>query len=271
MSVKKYTSRQARMDIPQRLKKDNKTQGGKTLVVAGSSGMWGAGILCATAASRVGAGYVYLYGNSKTFPLIKNPDFLWTKKTIDFSRFQAIALGPGYTNKKNLKKIIQKLIQIQHPAVVLDAEALNLVNQIKKIPSSWILTPHEGELGRMLQVSSAKIRLDRKKYAQVAQKKYGCVVVLKGYHTCVMSPHQSWQIQSGNPALSKAGTGDVLTGLIAGLLSQKLTPIKAACLGSFIHGYMSDKWIKEGNDVLSLMASDLVKRLPQALTQIRKP
>lgn len=267
--LRKYLLKKARVDLPIRKNHDNKTRGGKCLVIAGSKGMQGAAVLTATAASRAGAGYTYLLNSE--YSNIRHPDFLSVKGVPDFLNYQGIAMGPGFRNPSKIRLYIHKMIQLGCQNVVLDAEALNVVAILKrKLPPSWILTPHEGELSRMLNISSSEIRKDRKKYVVLAQKKFGCVILLKGPRTLIADAADCWQIQSGNPALAKAGTGDVLTGMITGFLSQGLQPSVAACLGSFVHGFMADRWIRSRKDILSLMASDLLNELPSALFFIRK-
>lgn len=264
----RYQLKNARADLPIRNTQDNKTRGGKCLVIAGSKGMQGAAILTATAASRVGAGYTYLLNSE--FSNVRHPDFLKVIGDPDFTKYQAIALGPGFYKPSKIKLAIQKMKKLDCKRVVLDAEALNVVAKLKvNLPSTWILTPHEGELSRMLKVSSATIRQDRKKYLLLAQKKFGCVILLKGHQTLIADSSQCWQIESGNPALAKAGTGDVLTGMIAGFLSQGLQPATAACLASFVHGYLADRWLRDHKDILSLLASDLLNDLPAALFAVR--
>ena len=272
MKLKVYSKVQARRDIPERKYSDNKTRGGKCLVIAGSNGMWGAAVLCAKAALRSGTGYVYLFDKTITFPICKNPDFLLIDKLDQLANYQSIAIGPGLHNQKFIEKCILKLVQKKYSAVVLDAEALNTIAKMKnlpKLPANWILTPHEGELSRLLDVSSKKIKVNRKKYALAAQKKFGCVVLLKGFRTVVTNSKEIWEISAGNSSLSKAGTGDVLTGIIAGFLSQNMEPLRAACLAAYVHGTIADKWIADGNDHLSLMASDLLTMLPQILVSVR--
>lgn len=269
ISKKVYSMKQAKKALPRRTLRDNKTVGGKALVVAGSHGMWGAAVLTAKACARVGAGYVYV--SDHKFPSVRHPDFLLlnTKKNFNFS---ALAIGPGLSDSDLVRRWIQKCIRNGQKKVVLDAEALNVMARWKKapqLPSTWILTPHEGELARLLGVSSSQIKMNREKFVLAAQKKFKTVVLLKGYRTLVADGFKVFEIQSGNPALAKAGTGDVLTGMILGLLSQGLSSSEAACLGAFVHGTIADHWVKEGNDVLSLMASDLVDRLPTVLKFLR--
>ncbi len=272
MRSKIYSKAQARLDMPKRRKSDNKTHGGKCLVIAGSAGMWGAAILCAKAAARTGAGYVYIFDRRNSFPVCKNPDFLISNKLNHLSEFKSIAIGPGLNDQKLIEKTIFKLIQKKFSSVVLDAEALNAIAKIQnlpKLPMNWILTPHEGELARMLNVSSAKVKANRKKYALLAQEKFGCIILLKGFRTLVTNSEGIWEISSGNASLAKAGTGDVLTGMTAGFLSQNMNPRHAACLAAYVHGKIADEWITAGKDHLSLMASDLLKELPFLLQRTR--
>lgn len=273
--AKKFTRSEAQKLLPKRLNRDNKTKGGKTLIAAGSSGMEGAAILAATAAARVGAGYVYLWTDSKKLLAFKHPDFL---RLVSFNKisikiFSAIAIGPGFRNQDALKRSIIMLQKAGFKNIVLDAEALNYLSARRGphiLPASWILTPHEGELATLLGVSSVTIRKNRTKSVLLAQKKFGCIILLKGHGTLVADAKRLKIISVGNAALSKAGTGDVLTGMITGLISQGTEAFEAACLGAYIHGLMSDQWLKKGNDVLSLMASDLIKTLPQTLSKLRK-
>lgn len=271
-SFRKYAFAMARKDLPSRRKGDNKTHGGKTLVVAGSYGLWGAAVLCAQAAARVGSGYTYIFDPNKMFPAKRHPDFLLVNRLQPKIVFTAFAIGPGLKDYSFSKKLILKLVRTQPTGVVLDAEAINIISKMKTLPhlpKNWIITPHEGELARLLKVSSQAIKSDRKYFVQLAQKKLGCIVLLKGFRTLVANSKLQFEIQSGNPALAKAGTGDVLTGMIAGLLSQGLEAQKAACLAAYLHGLTADQWLKDGRDHLSLIASDLVERLPFTIAFVR--
>ncbi len=274
MKEKKYTLKEAQKDLPQRGLRSHKKSGGKTLIFAGSQGMWGAAVLCAKGAARCGAGYVYLVHDQKTFSTLKNPDFLSLSKfPNDLRSFQAIAIGPGLAPKISLRKKIVGLSLKQTPPLVLDAEALNQLASLKKsnkLPAHWVLTPHEGEMARLLARSSQWVKKNRRAAVIETQKKWGGVVLLKGHESLICDGKNIFTIQSGNPSLAKAGTGDVLTGMIVAFLSQGLNPVKATCLGTFIHGKMADDWVKSGKDHLSLMPSDLIEQLPLTLINLRK-
>lgn len=234
--------------------------------------MWGAALLVARAAARMGAGYTYVHSSSAGFPLHKQADLLFLKsaRDIQLDQFNAICIGPGLTKSAFIKSWIIKLRKANFKNLVLDAEALNTLAKSKmKLSSSWIMTPHEGELARLLKVSSKSIQNDRKKHVLMAQKKFGCIVLLKGHHSLVADNKNLVFIPTGNAALAKAGTGDVLSGFISALLSQGVDAFHAACIGSYIHGKIADEWVKK-KDPLALMASDLIEDLPKVLKKLRK-
>lgn len=266
---------QARALLPRRSETDNKSHGGRCLIIAGSEGMFGAAVLSATAAARAGAGYVLLLTDLKKFPICQHPDFLTAdskKKKIKDLKFNSLAIGPGMGVSSHSLKLLKEVLNLKIKNVVIDADALNLCaqNKIFKLPATWVATPHEGELARLLGVSSDQIQKNRIKSVQLAQKKLGCVVLLKGHETLVASSAETKKIKSGNVSLAKAGTGDVLTGIIAALMSQGLKAVDAASLGAYIHGAIADFWLSEKKDELSLMASDLLELLPLVLNRIRK-
>lgn len=272
--LNKFAYTQAQNLLPTRVKSDSKVTGGRSLIIAGSAGMLGAAVLAATAAARVGSGYVILLTAQKKFASLKNPDFLvadWKTKKIADVKFSALAIGPGLGQSTQALLLLKQLLKLKAKNVVMDADALNLCAKKKlyPLPHSWIATPHEGELARLLETSAEHIRKNRISSLVAAQKKLGCIILLKGFRTLIISEKKIYEIQSGNRALAKAGTGDVLAGMITGFLAQGLLPRDAACLGAFVHGWMADQWVKEKKDYLSLLASDLLRALPQALNTIR--
>lgn len=265
----------ARRNLPKRTKTSNKTHGGRAMLIAGSSGFLGAAVLAAQSAARVGAGYTYLVTSLKGFSTLRNPDFLahdiqganWKKLPVD-----AIGIGPGLGLGRTTELVLKHLLASGQGNVVVDADALTVLAKmkIKSLPATWVLTPHAGELSRMIGWTAAKIQQDRFAAVMAAAQKYSCIVLLKGHHTLVAQGERAHQINSGNPALAKAGTGDVLTGIITGLLAQGVAPVVAAQLGAFVHGRAADDWVAEGRDSLSLLASDLVNQLPFTLAKIRR-
>lgn len=288
---------QLRRLLPERKSSQNKSHGGKCLIVAGSREFLGAAVLSARAAARCGSGYVSLAIPADYFDkqislkaVLRNPDFLIRKfdskliRQIPSDGLSAIAIGPGLGSRPLTRvmtsKLIAKLASGSLAPVVLDADALNTVSQFRnvrrpsrnfpaKFPKTWVMTPHEGELARLLNISAKRIQLNREAAVRNAAKEFGCVVVLKGHHTLIASGEDVWINPTGNSALAKAGTGDVLTGLLAGFLAQGVSTLDAAKLAVFVHGMMADKWLREKKDHLSLMASDLVEEIPKTLHLLR--
>lgn len=270
-----YTRASLKKDLPKRNKADSKVQGGKVCVVAGSTGMWGAAVLAAQGASRCGAGYVFLLESSKK-NLSQHPDFLAsTESQLKKIKFSAAVLGPGYRSPKSIAKWIRHWRKTEQQNVILDAEALNwlALHPAQKLPADWILTPHEGEMGRLLNKSRNWVHTHRNEAVILAKKKWQCIVVLKGESTLIAHGKKLYKVVSGNPALGKAGSGDVLAGMIASFLAQKppkVSGLNAVCAATFVHGWIADNWIKAKKDVLSLRPTDILADLPFALAILRK-
>ncbi|NOT78778.1 MAG: NAD(P)H-hydrate dehydratase [Bacteriovoracaceae bacterium] len=272
----KLTKLQIRKKLPKRVKSSNKTDAGHTLMIAGGKNYLGAGIISALAATKVGSGYTHLMCESKKYPWLLCPDFILhplkisiLSKLADFS----FGVGPGLGVNSFTKKVITTLIKNKREKVTLDADALTVLSQMKKIkiPSSWILTPHEGELARLLQTTSQVVKSDRMKSLKQAHFKYGCHILLKGAETLLID-HQGkvYCVNEGTVALAKAGMGDILTGLITGLRAQGLSPIDAMSVATFIHGRASREYLKKGNDILSLRPVDLIELIPRTIRKTRE-
>ncbi len=247
----------------------NKSQRGKLLVIAGSENYWGAGLLCCKAALRVGAGYVYWasYQNPLSY-LPEQPELI--VKSLDhiqtFSTFDAIVVGPGLGVDEATYKL---LARIDNDNVIVDADALTSLAQfgVRQLNPNWLITPHSGELSRLIGVTAAEIESDRFKAIEKAKNMLGCNVLLKGFRT-IVGGEKFWIIGTGNKALAKAGSGDVLAGIIGGVACQKRPVAEAALLGAYIHGLIADNWVNEGKSDRSMTPSDLVNDLPRALKWI---
>ena len=277
MKSKTYTQTKLKKLLPSRKKSSSKIDGGKVLIVAGGTGLYGAGILSALAATRSGAGYTYLMSDLSRFPWLKCPDFIVhpiskINKFLKVHHDVVIAVGPGLGINLKTKKIIHSLLKSKTKKVILDADALTILSQLKisSLPSSWILTPHEGELARLLSVSSQKIKSDREKYIQIAQKKFGCTVILKGAETLIINQDNLFNSTTGTLALAKAGSGDVLLGMLAAFYAQTNDPMSASILAASIHGLASKEWLKEKNDYLGMRPVDLIERIPKTMALLRK-
>ena len=269
------SKKQVKKYLPIRSKYSNKSDYGKTLIVGGSRSMPGAAILSARAAARSGSGYTYLLIDYNSEKLFKNPDFIIISKS-DFEKkiktFSSFALGPGISSRAKAKKFLNSMLKHNISSAVIDAGALSVLrdfNKKIKLPSTWILTPHEGEMSALLNKSSQWVKKNRIEAVKAAFKKYGCCILLKGHQTLIYDGRKIYCVKEGTSALAKAGTGDVLTGIIAALLSQKLSSTQAAITAAYVHGYAAQLWEKSGHDKISLMASDLIELLPIAFSKIR--
>lgn len=253
---------------------DHKSSRGKCLLLAGSKKYPGAGILAARAALRMGSGYVILAQKNISTSLA-DPDFLlcdlmknkWEQIACD-----AILLGPGFGVNKFTASVINKLKVLKFTSVVLDADALTVCANEKlfPLPSSWIVTPHVGELSRCLGISSEEIAQDRYAAIRKAQELFQCIVLLKGDGTLVANHQRICKVTTGNSALAKAGTGDVLAGIITALRAQKVSPFTAALLGAYVHGATANLWKAQKKDLLSMRAIDVLELLPSVLAKLRQ-
>jgi len=235
--------------------------------------MPGAAVLCARAAARTGAGYVYLCVPSAFYQCVEHPDFIPRTRhpfPTDLAQANATVFGPGVGVTATSLKFLKRLYALNVP-VVLDADGLSMLAKTPRtLPSNWILTPHEAEMGRLIGEPSAWVAKNRVQAVRRAQKRYSCVVLLKGHGTLVCSARHLWRVDAGNPALAKAGTGDVLSGILGALIAQGLSSEEAACLGAYLHGSLADRWVQSHRDELSLLASDLVDQLPEGLAALRR-
>lgn len=260
--------------IPKRKTLSNKSDGGVVLVIAGGAKFMGAGLLSALACTRSGAGYTHLMTDLVRYPWVKFPDFIIHKfslATLKKHQESVIAIGPGLGTEKSKVSYVRTLLKMKAERVILDADALTIVSQmkIKKLPASWVLTPHEAELARLLHVPVRNVKNNREYYLNEAHRRFGCVIVLKGHETLLASKGKITYASFGSVALAKAGTGDVLLGVIAALRAQGLEAYPAAALGVLIHGTAAKDWEKKGNDHLGLRPTDLIDQIPQTIKRLR--
>ena len=258
-------------------------------LLAGSVGFSGAAALCTMGALRVGAGLVTL-GIPKSLhdPMVEKLTEAMLKvlpETKEGSlsmqglaeiasaveRMDAAAIGPGLSQQPQTKELVRRLLPMIAKPLVLDADGLNALAEdvplLKQLPLPIILTPHPGEMGRLVRLSPEEIQQDRERVAKEFAKKYRVIVVLKGHGTVIAGYDGSVSVnETGNPGMASGGCGDVLTGMIAGLLGQKLAPLDAARLGVYLHGLAGDLAAAERGEI-GLLASDLADRIPQAIRQ----
>lgn len=176
----------------------------------------------------------------------------------------ALAIGPGLSTHAAVRKVIKSLLSFPLP-IVLDADGLNNIRAGELIGSQAVITPHPGELARLLGVTRRQIEKDRPGIAQKTARKLGIVCVLKGNRTVISDGDITFINPTGNQAMATGGMGDVLTGVIAGLLAQGLDIFEAACAGVYLHGLAGD--LARVSD-RGLLASDVAAHVPDALKQI---
>lgn len=187
-------------------------------------------------------------------------------------KYTAIGVGPGIGISKNTTNMLKTLIQNYHAPLVIDADALNILNENKTfldfLPKNSILTPHLKEFERLFGTSSNYFeRLELQKQVSI---KYQVFIILKGAHTCITSPEGFTFFNStGNPGMSTGGSGDVLTGVITALLAQQYSSLEACLIGVFMHGLSGDLAVNELGEQ-SLCASDIIDFLPKAFMRITK-
>ena len=198
-------------------------------------------------------------------------------------KYDCVAVGPGLGDGPAQQQIVTRLVGREQPAMVIDADALNALARVARFQSDFrvpaVLTPHPGEYARLAQAVGLDHDLfgpdARSHAAQSLAQRIGCVVVLKGAGTVVSDGLNTWTNTTGNPALATAGTGDVLTGVIAGLIAQfasgqggPLGLYDCARLGVYAHGLAADRW-RDAHADTSLLAEDLLRQLPDAVAALR--
>lgn len=272
--------------LPQRAQNSHKGTFGKVLNIAGSHNYTGAAYLSSIAALRVGAGYVTLACPQELTPQIASltpdvtflsfPDKILPKIALieqNLHKFDVVSLGCGLGLEPQTVFFLEKTLKLLPNStmpVVIDADGLNIIakSEIKVLPENCILTPHEAEMSRLLGCTLQKVAQDRELCAKEAAKKWGCTTILKGRNTVICSPSGEVVInKSGNSALAKAGSGDVLTGIIAGLLAQGCGTFDAAVLGVYLHGLCGEIASAKQSEY-SVLASDLIDFIPSAITRL---
>ena len=272
--------------LPSRRPDSHKGDYGLTLIVGGSRGMAGAAALAGMAALRGGAGLVRLAvpetvldtvarfePSYMTVPLSADDDGRITLAAFDriaelAEKAAVVACGPGLGRSFDLDQLVVRLYQEIARPMIFDADALNALaaesETLLRRGGPRILTPHPGEFARLI---ARKLDADQRNDAAVElADRCGIVVVLKGHRTLVTDGRRRTLNTTGNPGMATGGTGDVLTGLIAALMSQQMEPFDAARLGVHLHGLAGDLAAEELGQA-SLIASDLIQYLPEAFLE----
>jgi len=256
------TAEHVRSLLPLREENSNKGTFGTLLTVAGSLGMSGATVLSAESALRIGAGLCILATPKSLITALPAREVIYKplketdKQSIhpdaveeleeELKKASALVLGPGMSTDPQTVQFVQEFVgktldRLSDLSCVIDADALNAISTNTDCLSSkrhrFVLTPHPKELSRLLKVSTQVIQADRVNMCLKAAKQLGCVVILKGSFSVIADPDGNVFINpTGNASMAKAGAGDVLSGVVGGLLAQGLTPMHAAVAGAYVHG-----------------------------------
>ncbi|HEX9732787.1 MAG TPA: NAD(P)H-hydrate dehydratase [Thermoanaerobaculia bacterium] len=261
---------------------------GHALVVGGSPGKAGAVIMAARAAVRGGAGLVTaavpepllatVDGGSLESMTLPLPGESLTGAAVDavlaaVGDIQAAAVGPGLGTAAATFDAVRLLVRELAIPIVLDADGLNAfagrLADLAQRPAPTVLTPHPGEMGRLLGVACSEVQADRVAAARRAAREARAVVVLKGHRSLVAAADGEVFVNpTGNPGMASGGSGDVLTGLVAALLAQGYEPLAAAQLGVYLHGLAGDLALVDGAPE-ALAAEDLIAALPRAFAAVR--
>lgn len=292
--MRELTAAFLRPIVPARSEDSSKATYGSVLNVAGSVNYRGAAVLSSVSALRVGAGYVTLACPAVVANAVcaAVPDVVivplrtrggcvasgeYRKTSNLFGRATAVSIGCGLSGVSGgttgVRAFFTRLVcMLAHRdlPVVIDADGLNFLAALAPLalPRRVVLTPHERELSRLLRTDAADIRENRRAFAELAAKRFSAVVVLKGHRTIVTDGERTFVNTTGNSALSKAGSGDVLTGMTAGLCAQGLSPLDAACLAVFLHGRAGELASADMTEY-GVLASDLPSYIPRAIASLR--
>lgn len=257
--------------MPTREQNSNKGTFGKVLNFAGSKNYIGAAYLSTVAILKAGAGFAALASEKDIIrsvsTLLPEAVYLSHKEGLEqINNFSVVLIGCGLGCNK---KLFNKVIKSTKCPLVIDADGLNILSQTEiKLSQNTIITPHPLEAARLLGVELQDVLDNLESSAKKLSEKYSCITVLKTHRTIICDKENYFVNQHGNSALAKAGSGDVLAGIIAGLLaSSELTPFEAAKLGVYLHSRAGEIASEELTEY-SVLASDLPNYLPKAIKEI---
>jgi NAD(P)H-hydrate epimerase len=280
--------------FPTRRPNGHKGTFGQVLVVAGGNGYSGAACLTSAAALAVGAGIVRVAFpetlrtiiEKKLIEVIKIPLPSTSDESLAITAYSGIykfsqqsnvlALGPGITTNQETKALIQRIIKTISLLMVIDADGINNLTKefIEDLPVKTkrrlILTPHPGELERLIGVPASEINNNRIEVARIWAKRLSVILILKGRPTVIGTPNGIVYVNpTGNSGLAKGGSGDVLTGMIAGFLAQGANILNSCFLGVYLHGLAADLGVQKKTEY-ALLPTDVIKFLPNAIKEVLK-
>ena len=271
--------------IPKRYDNSNKGSFGKSLLIVGSDRFMGAAALAFEGALRGGAGYVSFLGTDElcTFLLNKFPEGIYnrtllsdTEKILSMcERQDAVLIGCGVECNENIYKIISNLVETDGAPLIIDADGINSIskfgssNILKRAKRKIILTPHPLEFSRLTGLSVDYIQANRYRVAKEFAAEYGCVLLLKGAGTVITDGLNTFVNGSGSSALAKAGSGDVLAGLLVSILAYFKSPLESAALAAFIHGRAGDLLSSEFSNY-GVIPSDIPQMAAKVFLELEK-
>ena len=251
--------------IPARSRGGNKYRSGSVIVVGGAPGMTGAVSLAAKAAFRADAGYVTICTPHQSMLVVETQVLEAVKLRLEkvmeaTERASALALGPGLGRDDSAGRLVRRLLEVTDLPAVVDADALFRLEPVER-SAATVLTPHSGELARLLDADTEWVDAHRLEAARRAVDRFRCVVLLKGSDTIVAAPEARTLITAGTPRLATAGTGDVLTGIVGAFLAKRMDAQLAAAAAARVH---ADAALASPHG-RGLVASDVIAELPGVL------
>lgn len=262
--------------MPYREQNSNKGTFGKVLNIAGSDNYIGAAYLSTKSILKSGAGFAALYSVPKVINIVAQnlPEAVYidrNQKFKDYDKFSVLLIGCGLGLERKSKKVfanaLKKASALNLPTVI-DADGLNILSESElALPKNTIITPHPMEAARLLKTVLTEVLDNLESSAKKLSEKYNSTVILKTHRTIICSGEKLYINQHGNSSLAKAGTGDVLAGIISGLLAQKMEPFEAAKLGVYLHS-RAGEIASEKLTQYSVLASDVIGFLPEAIKEI---
>lgn len=276
--------------VPRTAEPAHKYSAGALLVVAGAGQVTGAPIMVVEGAQRAGCGIIFLSTSQSAAAAV---DLRLTEALVSgvpeddvgqmnsgaldqileqARRATAVVIGPGMGTGEESRQLIEGMLKEVEAPILLDADAISNLSgsdALSNREAPTVVTPHPGELSRLMETGTKEITARRLHSAREATRKHGCCVLLKGSDTIVAEGERIAVNSTGNVALATAGTGDVLSGVIGALLSRGMEPYDAARAGAWVHGRASELWIEETSfPSESFIATDLLPHLPRAVSEV---
>lgn len=277
--------------IPKRSKNGNKGTFGKVFIFAGSDDMSGACAISAKSAYRTGSGLVYVYSTQKVCDFVRGriPEVVATplndrngylfgesfaKNNLDFSKADSIVIGPAIGTDDCVADFIKTVFENAKSPIIVDADALNVISKdlslFDRVSVPCIVTPHIGEMSRLTGLSISDIKKNIIEVARDFSQKYNLITVLKDFHTVIANPNGDVYINTtGCSALSKGGSGDCLTGVIASFIGQGVEPFYGAVIANFIFG-LAGELIAKNKGEFGVLATETADYIPKAIEVIQK-